>query len=142
MASQVKNNNKIKIILTVLTILVMAGVGWLFVHYAKATSDGCVTIIIESDQGEVLSTDDIYYKEGDTLIDLLEEKYKGTFKVKEGQYGAYITSIGDIEEKKEDNILYYISIYVNDEYANSGISTLSFKDKDVIKFKLEKYEYQ
>lgn len=142
MADKTKSKGSLKVILTILTIVVVGLVCYLFVYFAKATTDGTITVIVENYEGEVLSEEDIRFSEGDTLIELIKKEYDDSFKYNDGAYGAYVTSIGGIEELNEATYVLYISMYVNDEYSEYGLSTLPFEDGDVITFKLERYDYQ
>ena len=53
----------------------------------------------------------------------------------DSEYGEYITSILDISEG--DN--YYWSYYINDEYAQVGISSCKVEDGKTYTFKIERY---
>lgn len=53
----------------------------------------------------------------------------------DSEYGEYITSILDISEG--DN--YYWSYYINDEYAQVGISSCEVEDGKTYTFKIERY---
>ena len=56
-------------------------------------------------------------------------------ETEDSDYGAYIISIGDLEQG--DN--YYWNYYVNGEYASVGVSSYEIKNNDVFTFKLEKF---
>ena len=53
----------------------------------------------------------------------------------DSEYGEYITSILDISEG--DN--YYWNYYINDEYAQVGISSCEVEDGKTYTFKIERY---
>lgn len=53
----------------------------------------------------------------------------------DSEYGEYITSILDISEG--DN--YYWNYYINDEYAQVGISSCEIKDGTTYTFRIERY---
>lgn len=53
----------------------------------------------------------------------------------DSEYGEYITSILDISEG--DN--YYWNYYINDEYAQVGISSCKVEDGKTYTFKIERY---
>lgn len=53
----------------------------------------------------------------------------------DSEYGEYITSILDISEG--DN--YYWNYYINDEYAQVGISNCKVEDGKTYTFKIERY---
>lgn len=136
-----KNSLFIKLILTILTIAMVIGVGVLFTYLAKSTTDGNVIIKVETLENEIVSQKSIRFNEGDKLIDLIIKEYGDSFVYEDSEYGAMIKAIAGIEETSTDSYLIYIAIYVNDEYANYGISYLPYKDGDIITFKLERYDY-
>ena len=71
------------------------------------------------------------------LSGVLEETKELEVKMEDSQYGKYITSILGIEQG--DN--YYWSYYINDEYANVGVSSCEVESNKVYTFKFEKFEY-
>ena len=56
--------------------------------------------------------------------------------MEDGKYGKFITSILGIEQG--DN--YYWSYYINDEYANVGVSSCEVEQNKMYTFKIEKFE--
>jgi hypothetical protein len=69
------------------------------------------------------------------LVDIIEEIPEAKIVVEDGLYGAYITSIMDIEQGDG----YYWSYYINGNYASEGISNCVIGDNIVYDFKIEKY---
>lgn len=57
--------------------------------------------------------------------------------MEDSEYGKYITSILGIEQG--DN--YYWSYYINNEYANVGVSNCEIEQDKIYTFKIEKFEY-
>ena len=62
------------------------------------------------------------------------------FKTKKGDYGDYITSIMGIEQKTTRKDMYYWSYYINDEYAQVGVSLCEIEEGYTYKFVYEYYE--
>ena len=73
---------------------------------------------------ENMETEAIY------LIDALEESIGLDIEKEDSAYGAYITSINGISQG--DN--FYWSYYINDEYANVGVSSCKIEDGKTYKF--------
>lgn len=73
------------------------------------------------------------------LVDILENE-KVSLKIEDGPYGAYIISLMGLEQKNDNDGMYYWSYYINDEYANVGISNCKIKDGDTYKFVYEFYK--
>lgn len=73
------------------------------------------------------------------LIDVLKE-LDIDLKYEDGQYGAYITSIKGLEQKEDDNGMYYWSYYVDDSYATEGVSSCDIEDGKKYTFNYEYYE--
>ncbi len=63
--------------------------------------------------------DTIVFKEGDSLLGLLDEKYGVRYE--NGQFGAVVFDIGSV---KTDFYTTYLAIYVDDEYSSMGISNI------------------
>ena len=80
---------------------------------------------------ENMKTEAIY------LIDALEESIGLDIEKEDSAYGAYITSINGISQG--DN--FYWSYYINDEYANVGVSSCKIEDGKTYKFKIEEFNY-
>ncbi len=142
MESKVKSKINLKVILTIITILVVGLVGFLFVYFAKATTDGTIIIKIENENGEVLSEKEVNFLKGDSLVDLVNKEYNGQIEYSNGDYGMYLTKIHEIREVREQTYMLYISILKNGEYSEFGISNLPFEDGDIITFKLVRYDFE
>lgn len=70
------------------------------------------------------------------LSEVLEDNKDLNVKMEDGKYGKFITSILGIEQG--DN--YYWSYYINDEYANVGVSSCEVEQNKMYTFKIEKFE--
>lgn len=89
--------------------------------------------LIDIDQN-VLLTETIEFKEGDSLPSLLDEKFDN-FDFSDG----YVKAIGSLSEYSNEVGLYYISLYVNDQYSELGISMIELENEMKITFKMEEY---
>lgn len=92
--------------------------------------------VIVYDKSNAVIYDDKKETSEKYLIDALNSFSDLKIKTESGDYGAYITSINDLEQSNN----YYWNYYVNGEYASVGISKYEIKDNDTITFKLEKFE--
>ena len=73
------------------------------------------------------------------LIDLLKE-LDVDLEYEDGQYGAYITSIKGLDQKEDENGMYYWSYYIDDAYATAGVSACDIEDGKTYTFNYEYYE--
>lgn len=87
---------------------------------------------------------ELFNKEIETNKKYLNEVLKETEEIKlkseKSDYGDYITSMMGIDQKNTDKGMYYWSYYINDEYAQVGISSYEIKNGDTYKFVYEYYE--
>lgn len=95
-------------------------------------------IIVDENQKELfnkeIETDKKY------LNEVLKETEDIKVKTEKSDYGDYIISIMGIDQKNTDKGMYYWSYYINDEYAQVGISSCEIKNGDTYKFVYEYYE--
>ncbi len=76
---------------------------------------------------------DVEYLEDDTLFGLLSENFTLTYE--ESEYGRYLTSIGTLVP--EEGTHEYISFYIDDEYALSGVDETDLVDGQTYQFRIE-----
>lgn len=74
------------------------------------------------------------------LVDVLKDTENIKLKSEKSDYGDYITSMMGIDQKKTDKGIYYWSYYINDEYAQVGISSCKVKNGETYKFVYDYYE--
>lgn len=95
-------------------------------------------IIIDENKTE------LYNKEIETdkkyLIDVLRKTEEIKLEYADGDYGAYITSLMGIDQITEEKGMYYWEYYVDDEYAQVGISNCKIKNNSTYKFVRGFYE--
>ena len=102
------------------------------------TVESNINIVINDYEKNVLFDEEIK-TEKTKLIDVLEE-LDIDLEYEDGQYGAYITSIKGVEQKEDDNGVYYWSYYVDDTYATNGVSACNIEDGKKYTFNYEYFE--
>lgn len=102
------------------------------------TVESTITIVIND-----YEENEIYNEEIKTdktkLIDVIKD-LDIDLKYENGQYGAYITSIKGLEQKEDENGMYYWSYYIDDAYATTGVSACDVEDGKKYTFNYEYYE--
>ena len=98
--------------------------------------DGSVTVEVRDLENNLVKSKEIDFKEGDILRDLISQNFDN-FVMEESTYGAYVISIESIIQDDDSNV--YIALYINGEYATSGLDTLEYNDGDTITFKAESW---
>ena len=126
----------LSVVLSVVLVVVMLTVIYFTTKEFTPDYDGTITVEVIGLDNEVVKSKEIEFKNGDKLIDLVAANFDN-FIVEDSEYGAYILNIEYII-KAEDSYL-FVAIYVNGEYASSGIDTLEFNDSDKITFKAESW---
>lgn len=76
----------------------------------------------------------------ETLLEVLKD-IDVKLIYKDDIYGAYITSMMDIDEKSESDGIYYWAYYEDNELALQGVSNCNIKDGSEYKFVYEYYKY-
>ena len=99
-------------------------------------SDGTVEISLINDKKEIVDSKEIDFKNGDSLVSILEKNFD-TFDFSDG----YVKAIGTLEEYYTDDGMFYISILVNNEYSDTGISLIELEDGMEISFVMEEYKW-
>ena len=134
-----KKINKI-VIIAIVFVLCIISIFMMIKYENKSENENknnyTISVIIEDNKNQ-----ELYNQKVETnktkLVDVLEE-LNVDLKVEDGDYGAYITSLMGIDQISDDNGMYYWSYYINDEYANEGISSCEIKNNETYKFV---YEY-
>ena len=133
--------NKKKLILSIGVSLLLIAVMVIGIYFVSkpftSEYDGVITVEVVNLENDIIKSKEIEFNKGDKLRDLVSSNFEN-FVVEESEYGAYILRIEDIVN--DDDLFIYIAIYVNDEYANSGLDTLEFSDGDKISFKAESWQ--
>lgn len=97
-----------------------------------------ITVVIVGEKNQELFNKQIETSR-DKLVDVLNDE-KVSLVIEDGPYGAYITSLMELKEKSTKKGMYYWAYYINDEYADTGISNCVIKDGKTYKFVYEYYE--
>ena len=98
--------------------------------------DGSITVEVVDLDGNIVKSKTIDFHDGDILRDLVALNFDN-FVMEESQYGAYVIAIESI--KQDNDSCVYIALYINKEYATSGLDTLKYNDGDTITFKAESW---
>ena len=120
--------------LLILTILAML----MILISCTNTVESTINIVIKD-----YEKNEIYNEEIKTdktkLIDVLKD-LDIELKYEDDKYGAYITSIKGLEQREDENGMYYWSYYVDDSYATTGVSACNVEDGKKYTFNYEHYE--
>ena len=130
-----KNLIKIAIAICIIgiTILTFVLIDYYNKSKVKRAEDGSITVeIIVSNIDSIILSDKTYKTDNSSLYDLMDANY--TLKTDDGSYGKILLGIDNLIT---DFNTTYISILVNGEYAQYGISSLQISDGDVFTFKEE-----
>ncbi len=122
-----KNGTILKIIVTIFAILLVVLALIMIREMSKTTKEGHITIVVEDILGHTIINDEVSYKVGERLIDIIDERY--TIK-----FDSTRTFIYDINEIKTDAVETSIIIYVNGEMSNYGVADIQLHDGDIITF--------
>ena len=98
--------------------------------------DGSITVEVIDVDGNLIKSKNIQFVKGDILRDLVSKNFDN-FVMEESMYGAYVLSIESISQ--DDNSHIYVALYINGQYATSGLDTLEYNDGDTISFKAESW---
>lgn len=94
-----------------------------------AADVGTVTVELVDIAGNVTSQQ-LTFETGDTLLSLLTKHYEVNYR--DDQYGGLLLGIDQIQT---DFNTTYIAIYINNEYSNYGISSVSLEAGTVYSFR-------
>lgn len=97
-----------------------------------------IQIIIIAEKSKVLYNKNIETT-ANKIVDVLKNENL-SLKIEDGPYGAYIMSLMDLEQKNDKDGTYYWAYYINDKYAEVGISNCKIKEGDTYKFVYEFYK--
>jgi len=61
----------------------------------------------------------------------------GLIDGEEGEYGLYVKTVNGKTADYDTDGMYW-ALYINDEYAQSGVDTVEIKEGDSYSFKMEK----
>lgn len=98
--------------------------------------DGSITVEVIDVDGNLIKSKNVQFVKGDILRDLVSKNFDN-FVMEESTYGAYVLSIESISQ--DDDLHVYVALYINGQYATSGLDTLEYNDGDTISFKAESW---
>ncbi|MGI6781664.1 MAG: DUF4430 domain-containing protein [Acholeplasmataceae bacterium] len=131
-----KRNLIIKIISSIIALgLIITS----FVFLSKreeAKHSGTITVELIDIDNTLLSTDEINFKKGDTLLGLLEANYEVEYQME--TFGAFIIRIGDLYAPNRFET--FIKIEVNGVMSSVGVSSIKLVDQMRITFRLTKVD--
>lgn len=97
-----------------------------------------ITIVIVGNEKEELYNESVETSK-EKLVDVLNEE-EVSLVIEDGPYGAYITSLMELEQKTTKKGMYYWGYYIDDQYGEVGISNCNVEDGKTYKFVYEYYE--
>lgn len=127
-----KKNLILKITLSVVALGVLV-LGIILLHSSfKPDYDGIITVEVVGLDGSTIKEKEIEFNEGDLLIDLIEHNFNNvTYQ------NGMIMSIEDYNTPIDWST--FLSIYVNDEMSEVGLSDIKFIDGTKISLIITEY---
>lgn len=125
----------IKIIITIVSLIIVLFVGIFILRESVSTTNGeCIIEVIDINNQKVIN-DRISFKEGDSLLQLLNNNYELRI---DDSYGS--TFIYDIDEVKTGGDT-FLAIYVNNEMSMFGVDQIELTDGLIISFRVTMVDY-
>ena len=119
------------------TLIILAML-MILISCTNTTVESTINVVINDYEKNEIHNEEIK-TDKTKLIDVLKE-LDIELKYEDDKYGAYITSIKGLEQKEDDQGMYYWSYYVDDEYATTGVSVCDVEDGKKYTFNYEYYE--
>lgn len=110
----------IKISITLALILSAIAITIFLSKSETAKEKGTFEFTLIDKNNNTIYYDNISFFEGDTLLEVLDEKYGVTYE--NGQFGAILLGVGSIQTDFYHTS--YLSIYIDDVYSSKGISSI------------------
>ena len=124
-----------KLLVTMVAIVVLIVGVYAISNSFTSTSLGTIQVELVNLDGQVTSEKEIAFKEGDTLVGLLEQNYENVL-VQDGM----VMSIADFTTAEDWST--FISIYVDDEMSMVGILDIEFTDGTKISLVMTEFIYE
>lgn len=119
-------NSVLKIVVTI--VLVAIGLSIFLIMNNKTEEEGLIYFTLVDQNDNTIYDDKISFNKGDTLIEILDEKYD--IRYEEDMYGYVLYDIGPIKTDFKND---YLAIYINGEYSSVGISSIILtKDMKIV----------
>lgn len=109
-------------------------------------SAGTVTLEVYNADDVLVSSEVVDFKKDDTLLSLVMSSFGAICQGEHGEsdstcsyagtYGIYVLGVGSVVS---DPTSQYIALYINGEYAMTGIDSTPLADGNVYAFKLETF---
>lgn len=130
-----KKRTKI-ILAAVAALALIAAMILAYIHFVPKTQEGLKTVTIEVIDKQGNTTTYEVKTNGEYLIDAMKDaKASGfTYDGENGEYGFTIYSINGLKADFNADSAYW-GFYINDEYANFGVSEQPIADGDKITFR-------
>ncbi len=129
-----------KLIVSIIALAVITTGFFMLKQESEAESFGTITVELVDDKNQ-LTTKEISFDEGETLLDLLQSNYQvgcadDTYKISDvcekTTFGGHV--ILQIENVVTDWNNSYVAIYINNVYSTSGIDQVELVDGNVYRF--------
>lgn len=124
-------NKNLKITISILLVILLIGI----VFYTKKKEqpksqvDGTISVILVDINNNEICNKKINYYKGDNFLSLIEKNFKVV--TQDDLYGKVLYEIDSIVTDFQTT---YIAIYINDKYADKGISFIELENNMVVKF--------
>ena len=122
----------IKIVLSVVCVAVIMFIAIAARNAFVSKADGEIQVVYVDIEGNTISDKQIEFKEGDTLIKLLQDNFKNV-TLNDGMIMTFEDFVTPADWSQ------FISIYVNDEMSMVGILDIKFEDGTKISLVITEY---
>ncbi len=122
----------IKIVLSVVCVAVIMLIAIAARNAFVSKADGEIQVVYVDIEGNTISEKQIEFKEGDTLIKLLQDNFKNV-TLNDGMIMTFEDFVTPTDWSQ------FISIYVNDEMSMVGILDIKFEDGTKISLVITEY---
>ena len=125
----------IKIAVTLVSLIIVLLVGVFLLKGSVSKTKGIVTIEVVDINNQIVISDNINFKEGDTLVQLLKDNYE--LRIDDSYGFTFIYDINEVKTGHDD----FLAIYVNNEKSMVGVDQIELVDGSVISFRVTLIDY-
>lgn len=122
----------IKIVLSVVCVAVIMFIAFAAKNAFASKADGEIQVVYVDIEGNTISEKQIEFKEGDTLIKLLQDNFKNV-TLNDGMIMTFEDFVTPTDWSQ------FITIYVNDEMSMVGILEIEFENNTKISLVITEY---
>ena len=122
----------IKIVLSVVCVAVIMFIAIATKNAFVSKADGEIQVVYVDIEGNTISEKQIEFKEGDTLIKLLQDNFKNV-TLNDGMIMTFEDFVTPTDWSQ------FITIYVNDEMSMVGVLDIKFEDGTKISLVITEY---